>query len=164
MIVMLTNSQLRKLSFAIINSTTIVLPAWHAVYKAIGLQPKLIPHDVQTRWNSTYDMLKFCNEYQIAIDAITDKKELGFQPHKLLDEEWDIMKDLVHVLKMLFIFLSHEKLLTLVLRFISRQQFSFLKIECQLLQMFFQPWTGSMAYYLILQRTGHLSFKPSNMH
>ena len=36
-----------------------------------------MPHDVSTRWNSTFDMLDFAINYRKAIDAMTDKRKLG---------------------------------------------------------------------------------------
>jgi hypothetical protein len=41
-------SQLRKLLFAIIHSTTIALPAWRCHCESHKLKPNLIPHDVVT--------------------------------------------------------------------------------------------------------------------
>jgi len=54
------NSQLRKIAFAIKNSTTIILPQWFAVLRELEVAELMIPRDVTTRWNSTFDMLDFC--------------------------------------------------------------------------------------------------------
>ncbi|KAF8221743.1 hypothetical protein L208DRAFT_1070882, partial [Tricholoma matsutake] len=48
-----TLNKIRKLSFAIVHSTTITLPAWHAACVTHGRCVRLIPRDVKTRWNST---------------------------------------------------------------------------------------------------------------
>ena len=69
-------SQVRKLSFAIIHSTTIRLPAWRKACAANGLCIRLIPCDVRTRWNSVYDMLEMAVRYRSAIDDITANKSL----------------------------------------------------------------------------------------
>ncbi|KAG6804809.1 hypothetical protein H0H92_002278, partial [Tricholoma furcatifolium] len=66
--------KVRKLSFGIINSTTKALPAWHATCAHHGLNKRLIPRDVRTRWNSTFDMVKMAVEYRVAVDAITADK------------------------------------------------------------------------------------------
>ena len=91
--------QIRKISFAIVHSTTIALPAWQEICAANALPPCLIPHDVKTRWNSTYDMLRVASEYHAAIDDITADKSVKLQKYKLDEEDWDVVKDLLRVLK-----------------------------------------------------------------
>ena len=59
----LTSTQLRKTAFAIKHSSTIILPQWFATLEDFGLSPRMMPRDVSTRWNSTYDMLEFAIEY-----------------------------------------------------------------------------------------------------
>jgi hypothetical protein len=56
-------SQLRKLAFKIIHSTTKLLPAWRDYLKELKLADRLMPRDVSTRWNSTFDMLNFAIEF-----------------------------------------------------------------------------------------------------
>ncbi|KAG2040632.1 hypothetical protein BDR03DRAFT_1007830, partial [Suillus americanus] len=46
------------LSLAIIHSTTKALPIWRSRCIKAGPKANLIPRDVVTRWNSTYDMLR----------------------------------------------------------------------------------------------------------
>ncbi|KAK7040039.1 hypothetical protein R3P38DRAFT_2514150, partial [Favolaschia claudopus] len=57
-------SKIRKLSFGIIHSTTILLPAWRVLCRKHKLKERLMPRDVRTRWNSTYDMLCFAVKYR----------------------------------------------------------------------------------------------------
>ncbi|KAJ6597666.1 hypothetical protein DFH09DRAFT_895554, partial [Mycena vulgaris] len=66
--------KIRKLSSAIIHSTVILLPAWRKICRKCKLKERMIPCDVRTRWNSTYDMLYFAQNYRAAIDAITSEK------------------------------------------------------------------------------------------
>ena len=91
--------QICNLSFAIIHSTTIVLPAWRAHCVRSNLPICLLPCNVVTRWNSTYDMLVFAVKYRKPIDAITADKALKLRKYELFQEDWVIVKDLVAVLK-----------------------------------------------------------------
>lgn len=91
--------QIQKLSFAIIHSTTIALPAWRATCIANNLKPNLIPWDVVTRWNSTHDMMVFAIKYRIAIDDITADKSLKLRKFELDDSDWQIIGDLVSILQ-----------------------------------------------------------------
>ena len=88
------------LYIAIIRFTTKALPAWQSHCEHARLKPNLIPRDVVTRWNSTYDMLCFALRYRPAIDKITvDKKLSQFRKFELDDREWKVVEDLVSVLE-----------------------------------------------------------------
>ena len=91
-------SKLRNLSFAIINSTTLALPAWRDMCTKHGLKRRLIPRDVVTRWNSTFDMMQFAIKYRTAIDAITAERTLKLRKYELEPEDWLIIEDLAAVL------------------------------------------------------------------
>lgn len=90
--------QLRKLSYAIINSTTLLLPKWFSTLEDLKLDERTMPRDVSTRWNSTYDMLKFAIDYRKAIDRLTGDKNLGLRQYELDDDEWEIAKQLSSLL------------------------------------------------------------------
>jgi hypothetical protein len=60
---------------------------------------KIIPCDVVTRWNSTYDMMHFVLEYRQAVDQITADKTLKLRMYELDDDDWAIVEDLVSVLE-----------------------------------------------------------------
>ena len=53
----------------------------------------MVPRDVSTCWNSTYDMLEF------AIDAMTAVRDFDLCQYELLPTEWDIAAKLRDVLK-----------------------------------------------------------------
>ena len=93
------NLQLRKLSFKIVHSTTITLPAWYDILEEMESLKKTIPRDVATRWNSTYDMLKVALEYQKAVDRLTGEKENGLRQFELSKTEWKLVTQLRDVLK-----------------------------------------------------------------
>lgn len=91
--------QLRTLANAIKNSSTIILPQWLAKVEELGLRVRMMPRDVSTQWNSTFDMLNFAINYCAAIDAITSNCDLNLRKYKLADEEWDIAVNLHDTLK-----------------------------------------------------------------
>ena len=55
-----------------------------------------IPLDCPTRWSSTYKMLHECLEKRIVIDVMMSST---FRKPTLLDEEWDLVKKFVILLK-----------------------------------------------------------------
>jgi hypothetical protein len=58
----------------------------------------MMPRDVTTRWNSTFDMLDFSLDYQIAINEITDECEMKLRQYELSEVEWTIVEQLCDVL------------------------------------------------------------------
>jgi len=58
-----------------------------------------------TRWNFTYDMLKFTLGYRVAIDKVTADKGLKLRRYKLDNDNWVIIEELVSVLE---VCLSHS--------------------------------------------------------
>ena len=77
----------------------IALPAWHRTCHKLHFKEWLIPCDVVTHWNSTYDMLKFVLVYRVVIDNITADKRLKLRSYKLNNDNWAVIKDLVSVLE-----------------------------------------------------------------
>ena len=91
--------KLRKFLFTLKNSTTILLPAWDKLLSTYGLPPCMMPQDISTRWNSTFDMLKFAIRYRVAIDAMTAVREYDLRKYEMGSVEWNIAKELQEVLK-----------------------------------------------------------------
>ena len=93
--------QLRKLAFAINNSTTI-LYRWNEIieeYAAVStltkkLMVRNMPQDISTRQNSTYKMLKFACTYSEPINRITTDHSMKIHQYGLNDYEWTIIKQL----------------------------------------------------------------------
>jgi len=73
---------------------TRLLPAWNKTLSTHALPERMMPRDVSTRWNSTYDMLKFAIEYHVAIDAMTTICNFDLRQYELLPTEWDIAAEL----------------------------------------------------------------------
>ena len=103
--------QIRKLAFKIINSTTIVLPIWHQILEVLKLDSRIMPCDVSTRWNSTFDMLNFAIKYCSAVDKITADRNTDLRRFELNDAEWEITKQLRDTLKVRFTLSSRNLLL-----------------------------------------------------
>jgi hypothetical protein len=91
--------KLHKLTFALKNSTTKLLPAWYATLTALNLPSRMMPHDVATRWNLTYDMLDFAIQFHPAIDSMTELHNLDLCKLELVQEEWEIVTSLRDVLR-----------------------------------------------------------------
>ena len=53
-----------------------------------------MPWDVSTRWNSTYNMLKFVCTYREAINKIMDNRAMKLREYELKDDKWKIVEEL----------------------------------------------------------------------
>nr|GAT43317.1 predicted protein [Mycena chlorophos] len=100
--------KIRQLAFKIINSTTRLLPAWKAKLRELDLAIKLIPRDVRTRWNSTYDLLRFALKYRKAIEAFTGHRDNGVRALELTEPEWKILHQMCTRLKEATMFFSED--------------------------------------------------------
>ena len=60
----------------------------------------MIPRDVATRWNSTFDMLNFAIDYRLAIDNMTAIRDL--RKYELENEDWETAVHLRDILKACF--------------------------------------------------------------
>ena len=60
---------------------------------------RIMPCDVQTWWNSTYDMLKFTREYKEVIEMVTLDSKNDLHKFELNDEEWGLVRELSNTLK-----------------------------------------------------------------
>jgi hypothetical protein len=83
----------------------ILLPQWHEIVQELEYNDRIMPRDVTTRWNSTFDMLIFAIEYRKALDTITSECEMKLCLYKLTQEEWDIATHLCEVLRVCDLFL-----------------------------------------------------------
>ena len=90
---------MRKTAFAIKNSTTIILPKWFTILAEIGLGSRMMPRDVTTRWNSTFDMLDFAISYCSALDTVTADHDMKLRQFELSEEDWEMTAHLRDALK-----------------------------------------------------------------
>ena len=59
----------------------------------------MMPQDVSTHWNSTYDMLDFALQYCVAIDSITEDHDMKMHDLELDTREWKLAGQLCDTLK-----------------------------------------------------------------
>lgn len=90
---------MRKVAFAIKNSTTIILPQWFSILRDLETAERMMPRDVTTRWNSTFDMLDFAVDHVTAIDTITADRDMKLRQYELSEGDWAIARQLRDVLK-----------------------------------------------------------------
>lgn len=91
--------QIRTIAYKISFSSTILLPAWHDIVASLELPRRVLPRDVRTRWNSTYQMLEVALKYREAVDLITSSKKYDLRELELEDDEWTMAEELRKVLK-----------------------------------------------------------------
>ena len=65
----------------------------------LKLVAKIMPCNVSTRWNSTYDMLSFAIEYREAIESMTADRKSDLRKFELAEEEWVIAEEVRDTLK-----------------------------------------------------------------
>ena len=90
-----------RIAFKIINSPTLLLPQWHTLLEheaPAKLHGRMLPRDVSTRWNSTFDHLAAFVELEEYVDKFAGVREHGLRQFELTREEWKCMKQLVKVL------------------------------------------------------------------
>jgi hypothetical protein len=59
----------------------------------------MMPRDVATRWNSTFDMLNFAVEHITAINTITAHRDTKLRQYELSENDWSIACQLRDILK-----------------------------------------------------------------
>ena len=95
-----------------INSPTLLLPQWHALLEReapADLHGHILPCDVSTHWNLTFDHLTAFVELEVYIDQFTGIREHGLRQFELTPEEWNCLKQLVKVLQVRHLLLTHIK-------------------------------------------------------
>ena len=59
----------------------------------------MMPHDVRTCWNSTFDMLDFAVKHIEAINTITGNRDMKLRQYELSEDDWATARQLQDVLK-----------------------------------------------------------------
>lgn len=93
------------MTFLLKNSTTILLLQWYKTLTAHNLPHCMMPHDVATQWNSTFDMLNFAIKYHPAIDTMTATRDFNLRKYELVPSDWGIARELQDVLE---VYLLHS--------------------------------------------------------
>ncbi|KAJ3746924.1 hypothetical protein EV360DRAFT_57277, partial [Lentinula raphanica] len=91
----------RKVSFKIIHSTTLLLPRWREQVAGTEFEGQVLPRDVATQWNSTFDMLAAFLRMREPVNKFLDRSSNGLAEYALDDEEWKAIEGLVSVLRIL---------------------------------------------------------------
>ena len=64
----------------------------------------MMPRDVRTRWNSTFDMLDFAVAHRVALNTIMGDRDMKLRQYELSEEDWKIGEQLRNVLKVSYSF------------------------------------------------------------
>ncbi len=73
-----------------------------AASKSEGQKPlskRIMPRDVATRWNYTYEMLNFAYTYRNAYNELCANRDMKMRKYEVEDSEWEIVKQLANILK-----------------------------------------------------------------
>ena len=79
--------------------TMIMLPAWKAILQELEMAVTFMPRDIRTRWNLTFNMLKYALNHRKVINEVTQCHDLGLRKLEISDHEWELMDQLHDVLK-----------------------------------------------------------------
>ncbi|KAF9226431.1 hypothetical protein BS17DRAFT_698806, partial [Gyrodon lividus] len=94
------------IAYKIIRSTTIILPAWQIILCNLWMTVSLMPCDVVTHWNKTFDMLEYAWKHREAVDTVIQCSDLGLRRFKLTNHKWKFVKQLYSILKDTTLFFS----------------------------------------------------------
>jgi hypothetical protein len=87
---------------------TIVLPEWTSILQQHTelsreadeepLSIRMMPRDVSTRYNSTFDMIQFAVTYCDPLNDLTGCRAMNLRDYELTEDEWKIAEQLSGVL------------------------------------------------------------------
>jgi hypothetical protein len=73
-----------------------------AASKSKGKRPLskwIMPQDVATWWNYTYEMFNFTYTYRNAYNELCANRDMKMQKYEVEDSEWEIVKQLADIVK-----------------------------------------------------------------
>jgi hypothetical protein len=82
--------------------------------KNLKVSERLMPRDITTQWNSTFDMLDFAITHRKALDLMTEDRANGLQDFELNDADWKIAQELQDALRVSCFQLAPSFVLTYV--------------------------------------------------
>ncbi|KIK82192.1 hypothetical protein PAXRUDRAFT_154324, partial [Paxillus rubicundulus Ve08.2h10] len=82
-------------------SSTVILPVWKGLMQELRMTVSFLPRDVETRWNSTLDLLDYMLRHRKVVDGVTQRRDLGLRKYEVLDDEWTMLKQLHSMLEIL---------------------------------------------------------------
>ena len=59
----------------------------------------MMPRDVPTHWNSTYDMVEFATKYRAAFNIMTANRDMNLRQFEMSKKEWSMATELSEVLQ-----------------------------------------------------------------
>ena len=106
---------------------------------------QMMPRDVTTRWNSTYDMLEFAVEYREALESITGNQKMKLRQYELTEDDWKIATQLRDILKVRYYSACYLILDQACSDRSSRTPPSSSRVVHPTLPPWYLPWTTSMS-------------------
>jgi hypothetical protein len=65
----------------------------------MGKKERVMPRDVTTRWNSTYNILDFVLDHKVPLSTMTSEASNKLRTYELSEEEWGYVEELREVSK-----------------------------------------------------------------
>ena len=59
----------------------------------------MMPRDVATRWNYTYEMLNFTYNYRDTYNKLCANRNMKMRKYEIEDYKWEIVRQLADILK-----------------------------------------------------------------
>lgn len=84
-----------------------VLSTWKDILTNLHFTISLMPRDIATCWNSTFDLLVYALKHRKAVHLLTQWCELGLRKFELSNNEWATIEQLHSILKVSNTMIQH---------------------------------------------------------